>query len=69
VTYESEVELSKCDPEHMQMACDVWVAEGERPGTCRGSFRGPMIVCANCGSCRFDHSLRGLSKNHMVQGK
>jgi hypothetical protein len=26
------------------------------------SFRGPMIVCANCGSCRYDYSLRGLSK-------
>jgi hypothetical protein len=33
------------------------------------SFRGPMIACANCGSCRFDHSLRGLSKNHRVLGR
>jgi hypothetical protein len=39
VTYESEVEFSKCDPEHMQMACDVWVAEGESPET-DGKFQG-----------------------------
>jgi hypothetical protein len=33
------VEFSKCDPEHMQMACDVWVAEGVSPET-DGEFQG-----------------------------
>jgi hypothetical protein len=57
-----------CDSKHMQMACDVQVAEGEGPETVRESFRGPMIVCANCWLCWFDHSLRGLQMVKMWTG-